>query len=83
MLKKDYFDTLTEVAEIATLLKSLPIPSDETGQVRNLERLVTVRALLHAMLRQIQPGVDLWAGEPNDPLRNGRPLAKDWDRLVG
>lgn len=79
---KSYWDRLTSVIRAAEILRGSPIPRDDVGERLNLMRLGHVEHELREMLRTVATGVEVWCGDPEDPLRKGRPMAEEFDELA-
>ena len=78
-MEQAYFDSLERIGQAAKILQAHPVPDSEE-RCNQLDGHVqkALDALRTAMLL-VQGHGSLWCGEPDDPLRQGMVLAKDWD----
>lgn len=86
-MSRSYFDDLQWIKEAVEMLQKHPVPDNDPDKGELLERILqsslkSARASITSMLLSVQPYGHLWVGEPNDPLRRGMILAKEWDRLM-
>lgn len=77
-----YWDQLQLCIDRCQLLQRCPIPNDDAQCAVLGARLDDAAHELRMMLHLVAPYTEVWSGVADDPLREGRVLASDFNRLA-